>query len=218
VLVVDDLEINRRLLREMLEGIGFEVDAVEGGVEALERMARVASPPDLVILDLRMPGMDGFELARRLRALPQGKGLKLIATSASVFSFTREDALSLGCDEFLPKPFKEHELTALLQACLGLEWETVAAPLKRLNELEGRVRNPWDLEAVRRMLEAANRGDISALRSDLAALRSGCIGERTEVEELDELAARFQMTRLRESLASLLKRLESGSGEGKGPG
>jgi hypothetical protein len=109
-------------------------------------------------------------------------------------------------------------LTALLQACLGLEWETVAAPLKRLNELEGRVRNPWDLEAVRRMLEAANRGDISALRSDLAALRSGCIGERTEVEELDELAARFQMTRLRESLASLLKRLESGSGEGKGPG
>lgn len=210
VLVVDDLEINRRLLRELLEGMGFEVDEAEGGIRALERMRDGEPRPDLVILDLRMPGMDGFELTRRLRGMPEGNALKIIATSASVFSFTRADALGLGCDDFLPKPFQEEQLMTLLESCLGLEWEKTEKDGDEARISEGvraqgsGMEKPWDREMLQRLLEAANRGDVAAVRAELTVARVDGLGPRLALEELEALAARFQMALLRERLAKLL--------------
>ncbi|HYP17939.1 MAG TPA: ATP-binding protein, partial [Opitutus sp.] len=106
LLVVDDVAVNRSVLAELLTPLGFEVADAASGDEALRQIPTVR--PDVVFLDLRMPGMDGFELARRLRVVSaKGARLVLIAMSASVLSFNRDQALAAGCDDFLPKPFRE---------------------------------------------------------------------------------------------------------------
>ena len=207
VLVVDDLEVNRRLLRELLEGMGFEVVEADGGDRALEGLGSHEFRPDLVILDLRMPGMDGFELTRRLRAMPGGTALKIIATSASIFSFARADALKLGCDDFLPKPFQEEHLRVLLESILALEWERMPGESALTSVGEAGVSEavkPWNRDVLQRLLEAANRGDVAAVRTELTLARVDGLGPRLDLEELDALAARFQMALLRERLAKLL--------------
>ncbi len=118
LLVVDDVGVNRAVLIDLLTPLDFELRAAGSGPEALRLAGEFA--PQLIFLDLRMPGMDGLELARRLRALAGGDRLKLIAMSASVLSFNRDDAFAAGCDDFLPKPFREEELLAKLELHLGL--------------------------------------------------------------------------------------------------
>jgi CheY-like chemotaxis protein len=120
LLVVDDVATNRDVLRELLTPLGFEIHEAASGEEALRLVPSLR--PDAVFLDLRMPGMDGLELARRLRETEPGKRTKLFAMSASVLSFNREKAFAAGCDDFLPKPFREDDLLARLGLALQLEW------------------------------------------------------------------------------------------------
>jgi signal transduction histidine kinase/DNA-binding NarL/FixJ family response regulator len=202
VLIVDDLEINRRLLREFLEPLGFPVIEVATGEAALERFT--ATPTPLVLLDLRMPGMDGFELTRRLRAMP-GFTARIVATSASVLGFNRDDALRAGADEFLPKPFKEEQLFELLQHQLRLKWryaEPEVAPVgwpAAALPASGALPPDALLEPLR---TAANRGDIVAVRTELAALKQRYPEHTAFVAELEALAAAYQMTALRRRLGA----------------
>jgi len=196
VLVVDDLEVNRRVLRELLEPAGFDVVEAASGAAALEALAK--QPADAAILDLRMPVMDGFELSQRLRGLPGG-GPKRIATSASVFSFHRESALDAGFDEFLPKPFAEEQLFRILGTLLALTWRTegrAAAPAGGVTP-EDAVLAEW--------LELAERGDIAMLRQALDGHRSAHPDQESYVRALQAMAAEFKMTaiaaRLRADLA-----------------
>ena len=198
VLIVDDLEINRRLLREFLEPLGFTVTEAVNGADGLAAFA--AAPVPLVLVDLRMPGMDGFELTRRLRALP-GFAARIVANSASVLGFNRDDAIRAGADEFLPKPFKEEQLFDILQHQLRLKWryaepESVAASLPA-SIPAGALPPDALLEPLR---AAANRGDIVAVRAELAALRATYPEHAGFVTELEALAAAYQMTALRRRL------------------
>ncbi|MFW6354959.1 MAG: ATP-binding protein, partial [Verrucomicrobiota bacterium] len=108
LLVVDDVALDREVVRELLEPLGFAIDEAAEGGAALESIVR--RRPDLVFLDMRMAPMDGAETVRRLRALPAGKDLPVVAYSASALNFTREDARALGCDDFVAKPFRWEEL------------------------------------------------------------------------------------------------------------
>ncbi len=92
VLIVDDVAVNRALLTELLAPLGFDLRAVATGEQALANAT--SWHPDVILLDLRMPGMDGFELARHLRALTDAAHLKLIAMSASVLTFNQADAFA----------------------------------------------------------------------------------------------------------------------------
>ena len=206
VLVVDDLEINRQLLREFLEPLGFDVLEAESGAAALglPDLARV----ELALLDLRMPGMDGFELNRRLRTLPGFKA-RVVATSASVLGFNREDALSAGADEFLPKPFHEDQLYRVLQEQLALVWqfseparETPPTPTPGMVALDAGSMAATPPEALLMPLRAAaNRGDIVTLRAELAGLRSRAPEFSAFAAELEALAAGYRMAALRERLS-----------------
>src|SRR6185503_13131659 len=98
----------------------FELRAAEDGPQALRIAAEFA--PHIVFLDLRMPNMDGLELARQLRALRGAENAKLIAMSASVLPVNRDDAVAAGCDGFLAKPFRESDLLARLAVALHLTW------------------------------------------------------------------------------------------------
>ncbi|MCF7761242.1 MAG: response regulator, partial [Cephaloticoccus sp.] len=120
LLIVDDKEFNRHLLRDLLIPLGFEIDLASSAAELFARFT--IHQPDCVITDLRMPGMGGMEAIRRLRLDYSSNELKIIAHSTSIDPVTRENLSHVGCDAFLPKPFHEAELHDILARTLGLEW------------------------------------------------------------------------------------------------
>jgi CheY-like chemotaxis protein len=198
LLVVDDVATNRHVLRDLLVPLGFHVAEASSGEEALARVSDVR--PDLVFLDLRMPGIDGLELARRLRALDGFEKVKLIAMSASVLSFNRDDAFAAGCDDFLPKPFREADLLARLGLALHLDW--IADEAEQAHNGSGvevnaahRASSGPTAEDVRELLAIARRGEITALRERLAAFRGDPLADA-----LQGFAKSYRMEKIRELL------------------
>ena len=117
ILVVDDERAVRESLRRALELEGYEVDLAQDGEEALERLGGVEEgEADAVILDVLMPGIDGLEVCRRLRADRNGVPVLMLTARAEVDS--RVAGLDAGADDYLPKPFALAELLARLRALL----------------------------------------------------------------------------------------------------
>jgi two-component system, chemotaxis family, chemotaxis protein CheY len=112
-LVVDDSAVIRKVARRILEGIGFRVVEAEDGTDAVD-LCR-AGMPDAILLDWRMPQMDGYEFLRELRRLPDGQHPKVVfcTTENDVASIAR--ALHAGADEYIMKPFDKDIMTAKLQ-------------------------------------------------------------------------------------------------------
>jgi adenylate cyclase len=102
VLVVDDEEHNRTLLRDPLEALGYEVDEVDNGIHALEKIA--SRPPDVILLDLMMPKMDGFEVCRRLRKDAKTAHLPILMITALSDRGDRLLGIQAGANDFLNKP------------------------------------------------------------------------------------------------------------------
>ncbi|MEI6388222.1 MAG: PAS domain-containing protein, partial [Spirochaetota bacterium] len=127
ILIVDDREENRAILRDLLTAIGFDTREARDGQEALDTLEAWA--PDAVLMDIQMPGMGGLEAIRRIRASNRYQALKVIVLSASALDFNRRDAIEAGADGFISKPFREAELFAILKEALGLEYdeETIEA-------------------------------------------------------------------------------------------
>ena len=121
VLIADDEELNGSFLSKLLGEVGFETRRVVNGKEAIEEFQ--AWRPHLVLMDTRMPEMDGCEAARRIRAADGGVEVKIIGVSASVFAENRREALEAGADDFLTKPFREVALFDKIQRLLGVEYE-----------------------------------------------------------------------------------------------
>ena len=115
ILVVDDERAVRESLRRALELEGYRVELAGDGEEALERL-EAASPPDAAILDVLMPGIDGLEVCRRLRAVGNTVPVLMLTARAEVDS--RVAGLDAGADDYLPKPFALAELLARLRALL----------------------------------------------------------------------------------------------------
>ncbi|OLP16069.1 hypothetical protein BST81_22845 [Leptolyngbya sp. 'hensonii'] len=127
ILIVDDKWENRSVLVKLLGDLGFDLAEATQGEEALDRAAHFR--PDLIITDLVMPVMDGFELLRRLRRSPQLQDIIVIMTSASAFGEDLQQALEAGGNDFLTKPLRFEEVLQKLEAHLKVAWiyeETVA--------------------------------------------------------------------------------------------
>jgi CheY-like chemotaxis protein len=120
VLLVDDKWENRSVLLNLLEPLGFEVLEATDGLDGLNKACEFK--PDVILMDLVMPVMDGFETTRRLRMLPDLAGVVVIAVSASVFDLDHQQSREVGCNDFLPKPVREAELLEKLRVYLELEW------------------------------------------------------------------------------------------------
>lgn len=108
VMVVDDYDGVRAITRHALEMFGYRVVEAASGEEAVE--AALSDPPDLILMDLSMPNMDGFATIHRLRRLLGMSTVPVIAVSAHAAREVREDALAAGCCEFLTKPFNLESL------------------------------------------------------------------------------------------------------------
>ncbi len=120
VLIVDDVAANRQMLNELLLALGFDTQEAIHGQDALDKMQ--ASWPDLVLMDLAMPVMDGLEAMRRIRASDLGKALPIIALSANASHAHRDQAMEAGATLFMSKPFENAVLLGHLGRCLSLIW------------------------------------------------------------------------------------------------
>jgi PAS domain S-box-containing protein len=121
ILIADDKPENRFLLQEMLRPLGFQVESAADGREAVEGYYRFN--PHLILMDLRMPVLNGYEAVKHIRESISGRNIPIIGISASVFEEDRRKGLSGGLDAFLRKPFREQELFEALRQCLSLKYQ-----------------------------------------------------------------------------------------------
>jgi len=119
ILVVDDVAENREILQLRLESRGYVVETAVDGADALARIA--ASPPDLILLDVMMPGIDGFEVCRRLRADSAIPFVPIILVTASNETKSLVTGLDAGADDFLSKPVDNAALLARVRAMLRIK-------------------------------------------------------------------------------------------------
>ncbi|HAX80351.1 MAG TPA: hypothetical protein DCY88_32075, partial [Cyanobacteria bacterium UBA11372] len=118
ILVVEDNLTNRLLLVKLLTSVGFQVAEAVNGQEAVDLWK--SWQPHLILMDIRMPVMDGFEATRLIKQAPNGKETTIIALTASVFEAQREAIVKAGCDDFISKPFQENLLFEKIAAHLGV--------------------------------------------------------------------------------------------------
>lgn len=120
ILAVDDVPASRLLLRKILTEIGFAVKEAGDGREAVDLWS--SWHPDLILMDMRMPVMDGYEATKQIKSQPQGKETVIIALTASAFEEERVVILSAGCDDFMRKPFYEAELLEKIGQYLSIDY------------------------------------------------------------------------------------------------
>jgi len=172
VLVVDDQADNRNLLCALLRAIGLTVRAASSGEEALAALA--AEPFDLMLLDLRMPGMDGFEVIDRVRKNETEARLPVVIVSASALEDEQRLAVERGADGFLSKPVNERALFAMIQQLTGVQYRRASHELQPAPEDDpqpearrvGGAGLPTEL--VDALCSAARRGDIATIDAYVA--------------------------------------------------
>jgi len=117
VLLVDDEDSLRKVMKDLLEREGYDVTEARDGVQALDQVDRVG--PDIIVLDLNLPGLDGYGVLSHLRSRPATAGIPVIVLTAKGDEDNEVRVFELGADDFLTKPFRARALSARLEAVLG---------------------------------------------------------------------------------------------------
>ena len=197
LLIVEDQPENRLLLCSMLEPVGFEVREAEDGRAAVEAFSAWA--PHLILMDIRMPVMDGKEATRRIRGLEAGREVKIVAVTAHALADEREEILAAGCDEFIRKPVSERDVFETVSRLLGttfvyaeVEPGSSDAPALRAEDLSG-----LPAEILRGLLLAAEQLDARLCRDALSDV------ERSDPGLAERLFGLVDGGRFRELLAAL---------------
>lgn len=203
VLVVDDEQVNRDLVVDMLSPVGFSCDAVADGYAALEYCRD--NPPDLVCMDVRMPGIDGLDVTRQLRTEDRFAKLPIIAITANAFETDREKALKAGCNDFLPKPIKQEEFYQAVGRALDLAWtyETRA----RVGDRETSSEDAMNIPPRAMMLplyEFAMQGRIRKVREKAEEILAASEEYRVFIGKVLAMARAYQTKALREFLKPYL--------------
>jgi len=120
ILVVDDKWENRSIIYNFLAPLGFEILEANDGQEGVEKAIKMH--PDVILMDLMMPRMNGFDATRQIRGFPEMQKMIILAASASVFGHHRQESLAAGCNDFIHKPIREEILLEQLQKYLNLTW------------------------------------------------------------------------------------------------
>ena len=116
ILVVEDQEDNRQILRDLLGNTGYEMVEAENGQDALTGAA--AELPDLILMDIQLPILDGYEATRRIKASPALAAIPVIAITSYALSGDEEKARAAGCDDYVTKPYSPRKLLAKIREYL----------------------------------------------------------------------------------------------------
>jgi two-component system cell cycle response regulator DivK len=116
ILVVEDQEDNRQIIRDLLSATDYELTEAENGEEALAAVAK--QRPDLILMDIQMPVLDGYEATRRIKADPALRAIPIIAITSYALSGDEQKAREAGCDDYVPKPYSPRQLLAKIRQYL----------------------------------------------------------------------------------------------------
>ncbi|HQM50768.1 MAG TPA: response regulator, partial [Candidatus Hydrogenedentes bacterium] len=191
IAIVDDKKYNRQLLAKLLATVGFEVREAADGQEALALLSEWR--PALMLMDMRMPVMDGYEATRRIKAMPDGGNTLIVGVTASAFEEKKNEVLAAGVDGFLAKPFKEEQLFGVIHDLLGTEYEYAAAEAAETGAdsaissramLQAVATLPKEL--VARLREAVSLGhmeDLAALFDEVASFAPDFAGRLRDLSD-----------------------------------
>jgi len=197
LLVAENDRANRRLLVDLLEPLGFQVREAVNGQDALEAWDQWE--PHLIWMDMRMPVMDGYEATQRIKATPKGQATVIIAVTASAFEEDRERVLSVGCDDFVRKPFRTSEILDILTKHLAVQFV--------YEQVQPDAAQPADMGA--RQADVLTPAALAALPADwLSDLQQAAIlgDEDSLLALIDRI--REQNDPLAEALAKLVRAFE----------
>jgi signal transduction histidine kinase/DNA-binding response OmpR family regulator len=198
ILVVEDNPENRQLLVSLLSEVGFHVRQVVNGEEAIEQFEQWQ--PHFIWMDMRMPVLDGYEATQRIRDLPGGDQVKIVAITASAFKEQRKRILEVGCDELIHKPYKANEILGVMEKLLGVRYRfektTGDQPLESASVSADAIATlPREIRSI--LSEAAltlNREDFKKVLAERCELAPKL------VDELGRMADEFRFDRILELL------------------
>jgi len=206
ILVVDDRWENRSVIVNLLSPIGFIVFEAENGQEGLDKIAEVQ--PNLVITDITMPIMDGYEMVKKLRQSASFANLSVIVSSASVFQSDWQKSIDVGANEFLPKPVQADSLLNTIKSLLKLEWiyeEKLQAESQR--ELTKKVVEvvPPSPEDLLILYNLSRKGLINDLLQELTRIEKIDNKFIPFVEHLREFGKAFKLKQVRTYIEKYLE-------------
>lgn len=190
LLVVDDRTESRSLVVDLLKAYGFELIEASDGVEGLAQAA--IAKPDLILTDLVMPKMDGFEMIRQIRNTPELQKVPIIAMSANTFCLNKQQTLLISSDEFLSKPIQIPDLLEKLRVRLGIEWvidRHITEP-KTQTKSTKKIVVPTDRE-LETLHHAARIGDIEKIEQEAERLQKLNFQYTPFCQHILELAQEF---------------------------
>ena len=195
VLIADDIEDNRQLLAQLLAPVGFEIRLATNGVEAVQEFEEWQ--PHLILMDFRMPVMDGHEAIHRIRGMAGGADTKIIAVTASAMDDNRQELMEIGADDFIGKPFREAELFQKIHVHVGVEYQyaedPTAAAQGEVAVLTPDLLADWPQEIIDMMREAVITADLDQL---LATIQQTETRDPRIAQGLRRLAESFQYQKL----------------------
>ncbi len=205
ILLVDDKDENRMMLKDLLMPLGFEIAEAVNGHDAIDKARKWL--PDLIIMDLLMPGMNGFEAARHIRQNPSLKEIPVVAVSAHLFEAAQQKSLEAGCNDFLAKPIDAQELLDVLYSHLeqAAPVDVSAVP----HESADSEKLPYSLpppEDLQRLLKFARMHNITDIRKTLQRLKARNPDFLPFVTDMEHLADTYQFQYMKESLTRRIQR------------
>lgn len=210
VLIVDDRRENRLVLVKLLQPLGFEILEAVNGQEAVDQAKLLR--PEVILMDIVMPVMDGLEATRQIRQIPSLQETVIIAISAGAFGPDRQKSLEAGCNEFLTKPVRFAALLHYLQAHLGLVWIHDAGPAPQESKGSSLIGPPPEQAA--QILALASRGDVKGIKEQASRLEQLDPKFEPFAKEVQNLAKQFRV----EQIEQLLKTYVENRGNGHGTG
>jgi CHASE2 domain-containing sensor protein/CheY-like chemotaxis protein len=212
ILILDDQIENRSIFVNLLKPIGCECFESSYGDEALKAAETIK--PDLVITDLAMPRMDGFEMIGYFRSSSILKDITIIVSSASVFESDRANCLKAGADDFLPKPIQLKDLIQMLDKYLQVTWtEEILASLTGNSSAKAEIHNIQNIQNIKlalpasedmeKLLDLAMRGNITGIQTKLNELENVDAALIPFLSQVRQLANDFKIKQIKEYLKSV---------------
>ncbi len=204
-LVIDQVITHRDTLSVLLAPLGFDIIETDNGQDGLAKAKKHI--PEVIIFDLMMAKMDGFEFVQQLRQLPRFENTTILATSANVFAENHQRSLAAGCNDFLPKPIQPEQLFATLQHHLNI----FLSPASKITSLPKQGISGSSLiypsqEKLVILQEAALLGDIQGIRRYLQELEEGDVQLKPFVQLIRQLTKEFQTSKIQQLIEKRLNR------------